>query len=80
MIATGKRAAELIGAPEPAADLGAAIDAVIAANPDKASMMQNKARDQRPGLLGFFVGQVMKAAPNCRRRRGQLEAIRDRLS
>jgi glutaminyl-tRNA synthetase len=43
----------------PVADLGGAIDAVIAANPDKAT--QYKAG--KTGLLGFFVGQVMKSAP-----------------
>jgi Asp-tRNA(Asn)/Glu-tRNA(Gln) amidotransferase B subunit len=43
----------------PVADLGAAIDAVIAANQDKAA--QYKAG--KTGLLGFFVGQVMKSAP-----------------
>jgi aspartyl-tRNA(Asn)/glutamyl-tRNA(Gln) amidotransferase subunit B len=33
----------------------AAVDAVIAANPEKAA--QTKAK---PGMLGWFVGQVMK--------------------
>lgn len=40
-------------------DLGAIeseIDAIIAANPDKAEQAKEK-----PGLLGWFVGQVMKA-------------------
>ena len=45
----------------PAQDLGAAIDAVIAANPDKAA--QYKAG--KTGLLGFFVGQVLKASPTA---------------
>jgi glutaminyl-tRNA synthetase len=62
MIATGKTLAELgpiqvVGG----ADLGAKIDAVIAANPDKAA--QYKAG--KTGLLGFFVGQVMKGTPNA---------------
>jgi glutaminyl-tRNA synthetase len=42
-------------------DVGAAIDAVIAANPDKAA--QYKAG--KTGLLGFFVGQVMRSTPNA---------------
>ncbi len=63
MIATGKRASELSAAhaSSPATDLAPAIDAVIAANPDKAA--QYKAG--KTGLLGFFVGQVMKATPNA---------------
>jgi glutaminyl-tRNA synthetase len=63
MIATGKRASELAAnhAAAPASDLAPAVDAVIAANPDKAA--QYKAG--KTGLLGFFVGQVMKATPNA---------------
>jgi len=62
MARTGKPFAELrAGAAAPIADLGAAIDAVIAANPDKAT--QYKAG--KTGLLGFFVGQVMKTAPGA---------------
>ncbi len=63
MIATGKRAGELsaVHASPAATDLAPAIDAVIAANPDKAA--QYKAG--KTGLLGFFVGQVMKATPNA---------------
>jgi glutaminyl-tRNA synthetase len=62
LVRTGKPFAELrAAAPAPVADLGAAIDAVIAANPDKAT--QYKAG--KTGLLGFFVGQVMKAAPGA---------------
>jgi len=62
MIATGKSLAEL-GPTQTisAADLGAKVDAIIAANPDKAA--QYKAG--KTGLLGFFVGQVMKATPNA---------------
>jgi Asp-tRNA(Asn)/Glu-tRNA(Gln) amidotransferase B subunit len=41
--------------------VGSAVDAVIAANPDKAA--QYKAG--KTGLLGFFVGQVMKSTPNA---------------
>ena len=33
----------------------AAVDAVLAANPDKAEQAKTK-----PGMLGWFVGQVMK--------------------
>jgi glutaminyl-tRNA synthetase len=63
MVATGRSAPELAAdvAATPAADLTAAIDAVIAANPDKAA--QYKAG--KTGLLGFFVGQVMKSAPGA---------------
>jgi Asp-tRNA(Asn)/Glu-tRNA(Gln) amidotransferase B subunit len=41
--------------------VGSAVDAVIAANPDTAA--QYKAG--KTGLLGFFVGQVMKSAPGA---------------
>jgi len=62
LIRTGKPFAELRqAAAAPVADLGAAIDAVIAANADKAA--QYKAG--KTGLLGFFVGQVMKATPGA---------------
>ncbi|HTR55045.1 MAG TPA: glutamine--tRNA ligase/YqeY domain fusion protein [Kofleriaceae bacterium] len=63
MVATGQRPRELAArlAAAPAADLGATVEAVIAANPDKAA--QYKAG--RTGLLGFFVGQVMKASPSA---------------
>jgi glutaminyl-tRNA synthetase len=62
MVATGKRAGELaahVGAAP--VDLGSAVDAVLAANPDKAA--QYKAG--KTGLLGFFVGQVMKSTPGA---------------
>jgi glutaminyl-tRNA synthetase len=62
IIRTGKPFAELRSQlAAPAADLGAAIDAVIAANPDKATQY----RAGKTGLLGFFVGQVMKATPGA---------------
>ena len=63
MLETGKRAHELAAdqAPTSTIDLGSAVDAVIAAHPDKAA--QYKAG--KTGLLGFFVGQVMKSAPNA---------------
>ena len=62
MVKTGKRAAELAAAHTTAStvDLGSVVDAVIAANPDKAA--QYKAG--KTGLLGFFVGQVMRSTPN----------------
>ncbi|MGN6103960.1 MAG: glutamine--tRNA ligase/YqeY domain fusion protein, partial [Kofleriaceae bacterium] len=62
LVRTGRPFAELRAATAaPAGELGPAIDAVIAANPDKAA--QYKAG--KTGLLGFFVGQVMKATPNA---------------
>jgi Asp-tRNA(Asn)/Glu-tRNA(Gln) amidotransferase B subunit len=45
----------------PKVDLGAAIDAVIAANPEKATQYCGG----KTGLLGFFVGQVMKKTPGA---------------
>ena len=65
LVRTGRPFAELrTAAPAPAADAGAldaAIDAVIAANADKAAQF----KAGKVGLLGFFVGQVMKAAPHA---------------
>jgi glutaminyl-tRNA synthetase len=76
MVATGKRAGELASAhaAAPAVDLGAAVDAAIAANPDKAA--QYKAG--RTGLLGFFVGQIMKASPGADAA-AVSQAVKDRL-
>ncbi len=76
MIATGRRASELAAdaAATPAADLGSTIEAVLAANPDKAA--QYKAG--KTGLLGFFVGQVMKSSPTSDAAEVN-RAIRDRL-
>ena len=48
---------------------------MIAANPDKAA--QYKAG--KTGLLGFFVGQVMKAAPGADAAAVN-QAVRDRLA
>jgi glutaminyl-tRNA synthetase len=60
LVRTGKPFAELRAqVAAPVQDLGAAIDAVIAANPDKTAQY----RAGKSGLLGFFVGQIMKAAP-----------------
>jgi glutaminyl-tRNA synthetase len=62
LVRTGKPFAELRGqVAAPVADLGAAIDAVIAANPDKAAQYKGG----KTGLLGFFVGQVMKSTPGA---------------
>ncbi|HEX7843861.1 MAG TPA: glutamine--tRNA ligase/YqeY domain fusion protein [Kofleriaceae bacterium] len=75
LVRTGKPFAELRGqVAAPVADLGAAIDAVIAANPDKAG--QYKAG--KTGLLGFFVGQVMKSTPGADAAAVN-KALRDRL-
>jgi glutaminyl-tRNA synthetase len=76
MIATGRRVGELVAdaAATPAADLGSAVDAVIAANPEKAAQY----RAGKTGLLGFFVGQVMKSSPSSDASEVN-RAIRDRL-
>jgi Asp-tRNA(Asn)/Glu-tRNA(Gln) amidotransferase B subunit len=77
MLATGKSAGVLAAAQAalPVMDLGPTIDAVIAANPDKAAAY----RSGKTGLLGFFVGQVMKSSPNADAAEVN-RAIRDRLS
>jgi glutaminyl-tRNA synthetase len=74
MISTGKRVGELTIAPARPVDLGPVVDAVIAANPDKAA--QYKAG--KTGLLGFFVGQVMKSSPGADAAQVN-QAVRDRL-
>jgi glutaminyl-tRNA synthetase len=66
MIRTGKPLAEVAAAKAggqamSAGELFSQIDAVLAANPDKAA--QYKAG--KTGLLGFFVGQVMKSVPGA---------------
>jgi len=62
LVRTGKPFADLRAtAAAPIADLGGAIDAVIAANPEKATQY----RAGKTGLLGFFVGQVMRSAPGA---------------
>jgi glutaminyl-tRNA synthetase len=64
MVKTGKRASELAasaGQTISAEELGSRVQAVIDANPDKATQY----RGGKTGLLGFFVGQVMKSAPNA---------------
>ncbi|CAN5469249.1 hypothetical protein BH11MYX1_BH11MYX1_52070 [soil metagenome] len=77
MIAKGRRPSELAAevAETPAQDLGTAIDAVIAANLDKAAQY----RAGKTGLLGFFVGQVMKTAPGADASAVN-QAVRDRLA
>jgi glutaminyl-tRNA synthetase len=76
MIATGRRAAELAAdaVAAPAGDLGSIVETVLAANVEKAA--QYKAG--KTGLLGFFVGQVMKSSPNADATEVN-RAIRDRL-
>jgi Asp-tRNA(Asn)/Glu-tRNA(Gln) amidotransferase B subunit len=74
MISTGKRVGELTIAPAKPQDLGPVVEAVIAANPDKAA--QYKAG--KTGLLGFFVGQVMKSSPGADAAAVN-QALRDRL-
>jgi Asp-tRNA(Asn)/Glu-tRNA(Gln) amidotransferase B subunit len=74
MISTGKRVSELTIAPAKPQDLGPVVEAVIAANPDKAA--QYKAG--KTGLLGFFVGQVMKSSPGADAAAVN-QALRDRL-
>ncbi|MBL0212480.1 MAG: glutamine--tRNA ligase/YqeY domain fusion protein [Myxococcales bacterium] len=62
LVRTGRPFSELQGAATtPTIDLGATVTAVIAANPEKAAQY----RAGKTGLLGFFVGQVMKASPNA---------------
>jgi len=64
MIRTGKPLAEVdaAGAGTVGADeLDARIAAVVAAHPDKAAQYKGG----KTGLLGFFVGQVMKATPSA---------------
>ena len=76
LVVTGRRTRELAAdaAASPAGDLGSTVDAVLAANPDKAA--QYKAG--KTGLLGFFVGQVMKSSPNADATEVN-QAIRERL-
>jgi glutaminyl-tRNA synthetase len=57
----GKALADALKPGAPAGDLGGTVATVIAANADKAAQY----RGGKTGLLGFFVGQVMKAVPNA---------------
>jgi glutaminyl-tRNA synthetase len=65
LIATGKPLGELAAArpaaPISADDLAAAVAAVLAAHPEKLAQY----RAGKAGLRGFFVGQVVKAAPGA---------------
>jgi glutaminyl-tRNA synthetase len=78
MIKTGKPLAEVAAAAAGKAvssdELAARIDAIIAANPDKAAQYKGG----KTGLLGFFVGQVMKATPGADAAAVN-QALRDRL-
>ena len=62
---------------EQVTDAGAidgAVDAVIAANPDKAEQARTK-----PGMLGWFVGQVMKSTRGKANPQAVSEALKKRL-
>ncbi|MDB4956735.1 MAG: Glutaminyl-tRNA synthetase [Myxococcales bacterium] len=78
MIVTGKRVSEVASGQAteavPVAQIHAQVDAVIGANVDKAE--QYKAG--KTGLLGFFVGQVMKRIPSADAAAVN-QALRDRL-
>jgi aspartyl-tRNA(Asn)/glutamyl-tRNA(Gln) amidotransferase subunit B len=51
-----------------------AVDAVIAANPEKAEQARSK-----PGMLGWFVGQVMKSTGGKANPQAVSEALKKRL-
>ncbi len=64
MITTGKRLSQIALAPATvigAAELGIQADALIAANADKAAQV----KAGKHGLLGFFVGQLIRQAPGA---------------
>jgi aspartyl-tRNA(Asn)/glutamyl-tRNA(Gln) amidotransferase subunit B len=54
--------------------IDSAVDAVIAANPDKAEQARTK-----PGMLGWFVGQVMKSTGGKANPQAVSEALKKRL-
>ena len=54
--------------------IDAAVDAVIAANPDKAEQAKAK-----PGMLGWFVGQVMKTTGGKANPQAVSDALKRRL-
>jgi aspartyl-tRNA(Asn)/glutamyl-tRNA(Gln) amidotransferase subunit B len=59
-------------------DVGAierAVDAVVAANAEKAEQARAK-----PGMLGWFVGQVMKATGGKANPQAVSDALKQRLS
>ena len=51
-----------------------AVEAVIAANPDKAEQARTK-----PGMLGWFVGQVMKSTAGKANPQAVSETLKKRL-
>jgi aspartyl-tRNA(Asn)/glutamyl-tRNA(Gln) amidotransferase subunit B len=59
-----------------ASELGPVIDAIIAANPSQVAAF----RDGKDGLLGFFVGQVMKETGGTANPRVVSELVREKLS
>ena len=54
--------------------IDSAVDAVIAANPDKAEQAKTK-----PGMLGWFVGQVMKSTGGKANPQAVSDALKNRL-
>ena len=54
--------------------IDSAVDAVIAANPDKASQAKLK-----PGMLGWFVGQVIKSTGGKANPQAVSDALKRRL-
>jgi aspartyl-tRNA(Asn)/glutamyl-tRNA(Gln) amidotransferase subunit B len=54
--------------------IDSAVDAVIAANPDKAEQAKAK-----PGMLGWFVGQVMKSTGGKANPQAVSDALKKRL-
>ena len=54
--------------------IDSAVDAVIAANPDKADQAKTK-----PGMLGWFVGQVMKSTGGKANPQAVSDALKKRL-
>ena len=54
--------------------IDSAVDAVIAANPDKAEQAKTK-----PGMLGWFVGQVMKSTAGKANPQAVSDALKKRL-
>jgi aspartyl-tRNA(Asn)/glutamyl-tRNA(Gln) amidotransferase subunit B len=54
--------------------ISASIDAIIAANPDKAAQVRAK-----PSMLGWFVGQVMKKTGGKANPRAVNDLLRTKL-
>ena len=61
MIRTGKTIDEVAAPALSDADVAAEVDRVVAAHGDKAEQL----RGGKMGLVGFFVGQVMRSAPGA---------------